>query len=94
MDKSDLSGHVKRCGHWNKRDMSSNPRMKDSMADKMFKEIDIDGNNNISIHEANNFIENSTKSKKRATFSLEKEFAKMDENNDGIISPSEFDESL
>ena len=27
-------------------------------------------------------------------FSLEKEFAKMDENNDGDISPSEFDESL
>ena len=94
MDKSKIGDHVKRCGHWNKRDISSNSRMKYWIADKMFKEIDIDENNNISINEANNFLENSTPSKKRATFSLEKKFATMDENNDGNISPSEFDESL
>ena len=94
MDKSGPQVFVKRCGHWNKRNISSNSRMKSWMAYKRFKEIDIDGNNNISINEANNFLENSTPSKKRATFSLEKEFATMDENNDGIISPSEFDESM
>ena len=87
-------GHVKRCGHWNKREISSNSTMKHLMANKKFKEIDIDGNNDISINEASNYLENNTRFKKSATFSVKKEFAKMDKNNDGIISPSEFDESL
>ena len=87
-------GHVKRCGHWNKRDISSNSTMKHLMADKKFKEIDIDGNNDISLHEAGNYLVNNTRLKKSATFSLEKEFARMDQNDDGVISPSEFDESL
>ena len=74
--------------------MSNNTETKYWMADKKFKEIDIDGSNDISIHEANNYLKNNTRAMKRETFSLEKEFATMDENNDGIISPSEFDESL
>ena len=87
-------GHVKRCGHWNKRETSSNSTMKHLKADKKFKDIDIDGNNDISINEASDYLEINTRFKKSATFSLEKEFAKMDKNNDGIISPSEFDDSL
>ena len=87
-------GHVKRCGHWNKREISSNSTMKHLMANKKFKEIDIDGNHDISINEASNYLESNARFKKSATFSLEKEFAEMDKNNNGIISPSEFDESL
>ena len=74
--------------------MSDNTETKYWRADKRFKEIDIDGSNDISIHEANIYLKNKTRLRKRATFSLEKEFARMDKNNDGTISPSEFDESL
>ena len=74
--------------------MSDNTETKYWRADKRFKEIDIDGSNDISIHEAYNYLKNKTRLMKRGTFSLEKEFATMDENNDGTISPSEFDESL
>merc|ERR1711962_1786943 len=68
-------GHVKRCGHWNKREMSNNTETKYWRADKRFKEIDIDGSNDISIHEANNYLKNNTRAMKRETFLLEKEFA-------------------
>ena len=74
--------------------MSDNTETKYWIAEKRFKEVDNDGSNDISIHEAYNYHKNKTRLMKRGTFSLEKEFATMDKNNDGTISPSEFDESL
>ena len=70
MDESKIGDHVKRCGHWNKRDISSNSRMKYWMADKMFKEIDIDENSNISIHEVDNFLKNHTQFRDHLFFNL------------------------
>ena len=63
-------------------------------ADMLFKSIDVNGNNAITNEEAANYLETSLKIKRSATFSIHNELRKMDINNDGIISPNEFDDSL
>ena len=63
-------------------------------ADKLFREVDTDDSRDISINETKQFLANKMKFKRSALLSFEKEFAKMDKNNDGMISPFEFDESL
>ena len=82
------------CGH-KKREIMATTYQNDSLdADKLFKSIDINGNNAINIKEAAAYLKNSTVSKRSASFSLGHELSRMDTNNDGIISPDEFDESL
>ena len=72
---------------------SSNP-------DQLFKRIHINGNNAININHAAAYLKNSTISKRSASlkrsasFSIGHELRKMDTNNDGIISPDEFDATL
>ena len=61
----------------------------------MFKEIDLDQSMTISLQEVNDYLEIQKPSKRSITFfSLEREIRKMDTNNDDLISPKEFDNSL
>ena len=63
-------------------------------ADTLFKSIDTSGNNAISDEEATIYFETTSKYRQSSIFSLKKELDKMDINNDGVISPNEFDDSL
>ena len=68
-------------------------------AEMLFKTIDIDGNNAINITEADDYFKTSPMSKRSAHFfthisSLRNEIKNMDANDDGQLSPEEFDESL
>ena len=90
------------CGHWDKkRELVQNSKNASFEADKLFRDIDTDDSRDISINETKQFLANKMKLKRSALLSFsfthtsfEEEFAKMDENNDGKISPFEFDESL
>ena len=88
------------CGHWNKkRDLDQNSKNASLEADKLFREVDVDDSRDITKNETKQFLANKMKLKRSALLSFthssfEKVFAKMDENNDGMISPFEFDESL
>ena len=88
------------CGHWNKkRGLTQNSINASLEADKLFREVDSDDSRDISINETKQFLANNMKFKRSvllpfAYSSFEEEFSKMDENNDGMISPFEFDESL
>ena len=83
------------CDHKKKREVGTNTFQNATLnAYKLFKSIDINGNNAINIKEAAAYLKNSTVSKRSASFSLGHELSRMDTNNDGIISPDEFDESL
>ena len=72
----------------------------DSEAELLFSNVDINEDNFISIEEADIFFEkqnhhNRTIKRRSANnFFVRQEIRKMDSNHDGLISPSEFDESL
>jgi len=88
------------CGHWDKkRELVQNSKNASFEADKLFRDIDTDDSRDISINETKQFFVNKMKLKRSVLFSFahssfEEKFLKMDENNDGMISPIEFDESL
>ena len=88
------------CGHWDKkREIALNSKNASLEADKLFRDVDTDDSRSISINETKKFLANKTKFKRSLLLSFkhssfEEEFAKMDENNDRMISPFEFDESL
>ena len=81
------------CGH-KKREVVNTSRNVSLTAGILFKEVDIDGNNAITMGEANSYLTNNTRFKKSTTFSIDHQLRKMDTNTDGIISPEEFDSSL
>ena len=85
--------HVRRCRHW-KRDVVAALRNVSLDAETYFKRIDADGSNGITVEETDIFLKNQTTFKRSLSFSLQKEIVMMDKNNDGLISPEEFDESL
>ena len=88
------------CGHWDKkRELVQNSKNASFEADELFRDIDTDDSRDISINETKQFFVNKMKLKRSVLFSFahssfEEKFLKMDENNDGLISPIEFDESL
>ena len=88
------------CGHWiKKRELVLNSKNASLEADKFFSEVDTDNSRDISMNETKQFLGNKMKFRRSvllsfAHSSFEEEFAKMDENNDGMISPIEFDKSL
>jgi len=88
------------CGHKKRAIMKRPFQNASSNADQLFKRIDINGNNAINIKEAAAYLKNSTISKRSASlkrsasFFIGHELRKMDTNNDGIISPDEFDATL
>ena len=65
-----------------------------SKAQELFNEVDADGSRNLTIDEADQYLKNQYQYKRDTTFSLRDEIEKMDANEDGIISPFEFDSSL
>ena len=82
-----------KCGHWNKkRELAQNSENASLEADKLFRDIDTDDSRHISITETKQFLASKMNFKRSASF--EEDFAKMDKNNDGMISPFEFDELL
>ena len=82
------------CGH-KKREIMIDTYRNDSLeADILFKRIDINGDNAINNEEASSYLETGTRSKRSSSFSITNELKKMDIDNDGIISPYEFDDSL
>ena len=83
------------CWHKKKREIQEATIRNDSLEAKMlFGSIDIDGNNAITNDEAATYFESNPKFERSTSFSLDHELRKMDTNNDGMISPNEFDESL
>ena len=64
------------------------------IAHELFKSIDTNGNNDISNEEAANYFKTNPKSLRSTTISLDWELRKLDINNDGKVSPNEFDDSL
>ena len=62
---------------------------------ELFQKIDVDGDNFLTLEESEFYLKNY-KGLKRSTSdnSLEKDIMRIDINNDGLISPKEFDESL
>ena len=82
-----------KCGHYNKkRELAQNSKNASLEADTLFRDVDTDDSRHISITETKQFLASKMKFKRSASF--EEEFAKMDKNNDRMISPAEFDESL
>ena len=59
-----------------------------------FKNIDTDGDGAITKGEANTYLKHSRTSKKCTRLSLEHSLKIVDKNNDGILSPWDFDTSL
>ena len=74
--------------------MISTYRNDSSKAYMLFKSIDINGDNAINNEEASSYLETGTKFKRSSIFSITNELRKMDIDNDGMISPYEFDDSL
>ena len=62
---------------------------------ELFQAIDVDGDNFLTLEESEFYLKNY-KGLKRSTsdHTLEREIMRIDINNDGMISPKEFDESL
>ena len=60
----------------------------------LFNSVDIDGSNAITMREANNYLKSKKEFKRSTLFSFNNGLKIMDINNDGVISPEEFDESL
>ena len=62
---------------------------------ELFQTIDVDGDNFLTLEESEFYLKNY-KGLKRSTsdHTLEREIMRIDINNDGMISPKEFDESL
>ena len=87
-----LKGKTFRCGHKKKRQIDSYYSY--SKAQELFNEVDADGSRNITIDEADQYLKGQSKYKRDTKFSLRDEIEKMDANEDGIISPFEFDSSL
>ena len=81
-----------RCGHKKKRQLDSYYSY--SKAQELFNEVDSDGSRNITIDEADQYLKSQSQYKRDTKFSLRDEIEKMDTNEDGIISPFEFDSSL
>jgi len=82
-----------KCEHWNKkRELAQNSENASLEAYKLFRDVDTDDSRHISINETKQFLASKMNFKRSASF--EEEFAKMDKNNDGMISTTEFDESL
>ena len=88
-----FDGHYPTCNH-KKREVLHNSKNVSLEAGLLFKSIDINGNNAITVKEADDYLKNNTKFKRSLGFSLEHELKIMDTNNDDTISPDEFDESL
>ena len=84
-------GKTPRCGHW-KRQIDSHYSY--SKAQELFNEVDADGSRNLTIDEADQYLRSQSQYKRDTKFSLRDEIEKMDTNEDGIISPFEFDSSL
>ena len=88
-------GHEKSCTHRRKRMVSNTKRNSTWEALNLFKSIDVDENNTICTGEAYAYFKNQTNIKRSITYSqLEKDMKIMDKNNDGLISPGEFDNNL
>ena len=85
-------GKTLRCAHRKKRYIDSYYSY--SKAQELFNEVDADGSRNLTIDEADQYLKSQSQYKRDTTFSLSNEIAKMDQNEDGIISPFEFDSSL
>ena len=85
-------GKAPRCGHKKKRQIDSYYSY--SKAQELFNEVDADGSRNITLDEADQYLKSQPQYKRDTKFSLRNEIEKMDENEDGIISPFEFDSSL
>ena len=81
------------CGH-KKREIVNTSRNVSLKAGLLFKKVDIDGNNAITMGEANIYLTNNTRVKKSTAFSMDHELRIMDTNRDRMISPEEFDSSL
>ena len=92
--KGSTAGHVERCGHWGKKKRKIDSYFSYSKAKELFNEVDADGSRNITIDEADQYLKSQSQYKRETTFSLRDEIENMDENEDGIISPFEFDSSL
>ena len=82
-----------KCGH-KKREITNTSRTDSLKAGQLFKKVDIDGNNVITMAEANSYLINNTRVKKSTNFSIDHELRKMDTNRDGLITQEEFDSSL
>ena len=65
-----------------------------SGAEKLFEIVDENRDNNVTMVEAGRYFQKQKYFKRTINFQIELEFKKIDVNNDGIISPAEFDESL
>ena len=61
---------------------------------ELFNEVDADGSRNLTIDEADQYLKSQSQYKRDTKFSLKDEIEKVDTNEDGIISPFEFDSSL
>ena len=82
-----------KCGH-KKREITNTSKNDSLKAGQLFKKVDIDGNNVVTMGEANSYLINNTRVKKSTNFSIDHELRKMDTNRDGLITQEEFDSSL
>ena len=90
----DTEGHVHQCKKIEERNTKDDPRNISFIAETYFKRIDSDQDNTITIEEANVYLGNNTKFKRSSRFPLQMQIMMVDINNDGKISPEEFDDSL
>ena len=63
-------------------------------AEKLFELVDGNRDNNVTMVEAGRYFQKQKNFKRTIDLQLKLEFKKIDVNDDGIISPAEFDESL
>ena len=78
-----------------KRLLSQSASNANLYAQELFKSIDANDNNVICMEEAYSHFKNQTISKRSGDYSyLEENIKLMDRNDDGVISPGEFDDSL
>ena len=95
VDVDSHKGHYKVCTHWTgKREIVGSSGNSSLVAGAYFRTIDSDGDEIITLEEAEVYLKNQTMFKRRLGASLQKKIRSVDINNDGIISPHEFDESL
>ena len=77
-----------------KRSTTNNTKLLASHAEKIFQRVDIDGDNAITTEEAEVYFENHKYLKRNTNIKISREIKEMDINDDGLITPEEFDESL